>query len=404
MNISHFKNTTYQWIGIINQGQRMSGEILAQSLNLAKSALAKKDIQIISIRKKRRLSFKHHTQITSIDIILFLRQLSTLIIANIPVTQAIYILSQNLDQTKLLPIISIIKDDIAAGKGLAHSLQKFPRHFDEITQHLINAGEKTGTLNIMLDRVATYKENSSALKNKIKQAMLYPAIIFIVAMSVTAIMLTFVVPRFADLFHSMHSQLPLFTTGVITIANYFHRYCLLTILSVLGFSGLIYYTRHLPRIRTTLDLLVLRLPGLGIPLQKFILARFARSLAIIFAAGIPITEALKILTHTTGNTVYTNAIQALCLDISIGKQLHFAMQTCKLFPPMMLQMIQIGEESGTLEKMLAKIADFYESDLDHLIGNLSRLLEPLIMIILGVVIGGLVIAMYLPIFKLGAVI
>jgi type IV pilus assembly protein PilC len=398
------KNKIYSWQGMSQQGQFSSGEISALSLNLAKIALAKRGLQITSLQKKPPSFLNKTKKITFIDIVLFFRQLSTLIIAGIPIARAIHILSQNTEQIKLTHILSSIKEDLAAGNGLAFSLQKFPRYFDKMTYSLIQAGEQSGTLDIMLERVAHHKENLSHLKNKIKQALFYPSIILIVAIAVTIIMLILVVPKFAELFQNMHSTLPFFTLLVIHIANSIRHSIMIIILSNILLGGVFYLTRRNPRVRISMDFILLKTPIIGSALQKFILAGFARSLATIFAAGIPITESLKILTTSTGNALYTDAIQKLYTDISIGKQLHFAMQTCKLFPSMMLQMIQIGEESGTLEKMLVKVAEFYESDLDHLIGNLSRLLEPLIMIILGVVIGGLVIAMYLPIFKLGAVI
>ena len=363
-----------------------------------------KGMQMIAVNKKKIFLFNKTQKMKPESLNLFFRQLATLINAGIPIATAIHILNQNSNEVALSLILKTLKEDIDTGNQLAFSLQKFPRDFDTMTCSLIHAGEKTGTLDIMLERIAHHKEKRFLLKNKIKQALFYPAIIVTVAIVVTTIMLTFVVPRFAELFSNMHSTLPLFTLIIIHLAGFMqHSIGIIFFISV-ATGGLIYSIKNKPRVKLFLDRLLLQIPLVGNLLQKFILAGFSRSLATVFAAGIPITEALKILTFSTGNIVYGNIIQKLYLDISIGKQLHFSMQTCKLFPSMMLQMIQIGEESGTLEKMLTKIAEFYESDLDHIIGNLSRLLEPLIMIILGVVIGGLVIAMYLPIFKLGAVI
>lgn len=400
--MTHLKNSLYTWQGKNKQGQMISGEIESLSINLAIASLQKKDIQIISIHKKRKSYF--NKKISQLDIILFFRQLSTLIIAGISISSAIQILGQNADHVRLLKMTSSIKDDIAIGNGLAHAMQKFPTYFDEMTCNLILAGEKSGTVDSMLEQIAEHKERLFLLKNKIKQALFYPIMILLVAIIVTVVMLIFVVPRFTDLFQNMHAELPKFTLFVICIANFLKNDGLAIFILLIMAIGWLSFAKRYKQVKLIIDSTQLKLPVIGTSLQKFILARWARSLTTLFAAGIPMTEALKTLAHSTQNVLYQNAIQTLYLDIFAGKQMHFSMQSCKLFPPMMIQMVQVGEESGTLEKMLTKIADFYESDLDHMIGHLSRLLEPLIMVILGVVIGGLVIAMYLPIFKLGAVI
>jgi type IV pilus assembly protein PilC len=283
-------------------------------------------------------------------------------------------------------------------------MRKFPVFFDEMICSLILTGEKSGTLDTMLKRIAEHKERSYRLKSKIRQALFYPIMILIVAILITIIMLLFVVPRFTELFQNMHATLPVFTLSVIHFANFLKNDWPIIILAWIILTTWFYYAKRFPRTRFIIDAFQLKIPVIGLSLQKYILASWARSLTTLFAAGIPITEALKMLTHSMHNLVYRNAVHELYLHISAGKQLHLAVQRCKLFPPMMVHMIQIGEESGTLETMLTKIADFYEADLDQMISYLSKMLEPLIMVILGVVIGGLVIAMYLPIFKLGDVI
>ncbi len=400
--MKHLKNTLYHWHGKNKTGQIVSGELTALSINLAMSSLQKKEIHVISIHKKRSALF--NKKVTQHDIILFFRQLSTLILAGISISSAIQILGQQSEHIRLLKMTSSIKEDIATGNGLAYAIQKFPSYFDEMTFHLISAGEKSGTLDTMLEQIAQHKEQIFLLKSKIKQALFYPTMILFVAIIVTLLMLIFVVPRFTDLFNNMHAELPKFTLYVIYLANFLKNdWLAIFIILVITMTG-IYFAKRFTPVQSFIDSTLLKLPIIGIALKKFILARWSRSLTTLFAAGIPITDALKMLGQSVGNSLYKNAIHALYLDIFAGKQMHFSMQSCKLFPPMMIQMVQIGEESGTLEKMLTKIADFYESDLDQMIGHLSRLLEPLIMIILGVVIGGLVIAMYLPIFKLGAVI
>ncbi len=398
----NLKNSAYYWKGVSKEGQEISGEITALSINLAISDLQKKGIQFISITKRRKFHF--YKKISSIDIIIFFRQLATLIYAGISISHAMHMLGKNSAHIKLLEISLAIKEDIAAGNGLAYGLKKFPAYFDEMTCNLVLAGEKSGTLDIMLEQIAQHKERLFMLKNKIKQALFYPVMILLVAIIVTVVMLIFVVPRFTELFQNMHAKLPTFTLYVIYLASFLqNQWKIISIFIVISSIGL-YFSKRFMKFKIFLHSIILNLPIMGLALQKFILAHLARSMTTLFAAGIPVTEALKILTNSTGNVLYRNAMQMLYIDISSGKQLHFSMQNCKLFPSMMIQMIQIGEESGTLEKMLNKVSDFYEADLDHLINQLGRLLEPLIMMILGVVIGGLVIAMYLPIFKLGAVI
>src|SRR5579872_3473961 len=362
--MNHFKNAIYQWQGKNQQGQIVFGQMAALSMNLAMANLQKKGIHVSFIQKKR--SFYFHKKITQLDITLFFRQLATLVFAGISISQAINILSQNSQHTQLLKIISSIKEDITTGNGLAHAMKKFPTYFDEVTCHLILAGEKSGTLDVMLERIAEHKERLFLLKNKIKQALFYPIMILLVSIIVSIIMLVFVVPRFTDLFQNMHAKLPVFTLFVIHLANFLKNDWLVIFILLILAASWIHFSKRFPRTKLMMDSIILNLPLVGISLQKFILAQWMRSLTTLFAAGIPITEALKILTHSTENSLYRRAIQELFRNISAGKQLHFAMQNNKLFPVMMTQMIQIGEESGALEKMLAKIADFYESDLDRM--------------------------------------
>lgn len=392
------KNTLYEWHGKNAYGQWISGEILAFSINLALAKLQKNHIQVISIQKKRKPFLSR--KITAQDINAFFRQLATLVTSAIPLTHAIQILLQNTTQKKLGDILLAIKNDITSGTALSKSLQKFPLYFDQITCTLVYAGEQSGTLHYMLERIAQHQETAYALKNKIRQALFYPMLISMAAMIVTIIMLTFVIPHFAILFQNAHTPLPILTSTVIQIADFLRQNILTLLIAFTLLTVLLIKAKDFPRMRKIL----VAAPVIGTLLQKFILGRWARNLATLFAAGIPLTNALKILENSIGCSFYRLLMEQLYLTISAGKQLHLAMQNSKMFPILMVQMIQIGEESGTLEKMLTKIADFYESDLDRTIGYVSRLLEPLIMSILGVVIGGLVIAMYLPIFKLGAVI
>ncbi len=395
------KMKSYTWSGTTADGKKSTGEINAMSENLAKFRLSQQGITQCTLCKKRKSLFrKINKKITSIDITLFFRQLATLISASIPIVQACHILANNQEKILLKSLINTLKEELTAGKGFVSGLRKHPRHFDELTCQLIQTGEYTGTLEIMLNRIAQHKEKILTLKNKIIQALFYPTIIVLVAIIVTMTMLIFVVPRFEEIFQTMQGKLPAFTQLVVAISTFFRHDAWLLAIPMTGISLLIYYFKKID----ALDRLILKFPLVGNFLQKIYIARFARNLAITFAAGVPITDALKIIAHACGNHEYAIAILKLQTQIATGQQLHMAMQASSLFPLIAVQMVQVGEESGMLENMLNKIAELYESDIDHLIINLSYLLEPLIMIILGVLIGGLVIAMYLPIFKLGTVI
>lgn len=350
-------------------------------------------------------SLSRKQKISSLDITVLFRQLATLISSGVPIVQSLEVLRQsNHDHFSLQKLIQSIKHEIENGKTLMNSLCKFPRYFDNLTCHLVNAGEQSCTLDKILKRIASHKEKSHALKRQIKQALFYPSLIFFTAIAMSITMLTFVVPRFAELFQSMHKELPAFTQLIIFLSTLIRdQYWLILpflILSVITF----YYFKVSPQFKNKIDYYILKIPFLNTIIKKIILARLTRTLAITYSAGIPITQALKIIANIAGNTTYSKAITTIQTRVTLGQQLHTAMRMNALFPAMPIQMIKIGEESGTLEHMLEKIAELYESDIDHLISNLNQLLEPLIMITLGVLIGGLVIAMYLPIFKLGTVI
>lgn len=398
------KKYTYVWSGHTKHNKKIFGEIEDFSLNLAKIHLRRQGITAISIQKKTKKFFsRNNVKISSLDVAIFFRQLATLITANIPIVQSCEILSRNQEKFQLKKLILSLKQEIESGKNLTKALQKFPRYFDDITCQLVHAGEKSGTLETMLKRIAQYKEKSIRLKKQILQALFYPTIIFIVAIIVSIMLLTLVVPRFADLFNTMHGHLPTFTLYIIALSNFMRSYAYLGILPLLAVILLSYFFKNSIRMKNKIDHLLLCTPFLGNLLKKIILARFSRNLATTFAAGVPITDALHIIAKISGNSIFTQAIMTLQKNVNSGQQLHLAMQQNPLFPAMPIQMIKIGEETGSLEHMLEKIAEWYEADIDHFIANLSQLLEPLIMIILGVLIGGLVIAMYLPIFKLGTV-
>ncbi|MDX1900373.1 MAG: type II secretion system F family protein [Gammaproteobacteria bacterium] len=395
------KKQTWLWQGLSAHHQVLSGEISAYTQNLARHALLQKNINVTSLYKKNDSFFKKIPRPTSSDLILFFRQLATLIAADIPVLQTLQMISRNPDHIRLKSICTSLIDFIRKGNALGASLQQFPNYFDHITCQLIAAGEVSGTLDTMLERIATHREQLTHLRRKIIQTLFYPSITFCVAILITLIMLVFVTPRFATLFAEMHVPLPTFTRIVIAIGEIIRRYFFFIILAV-SFLG--YGIKHHPPFQRWLDRNILRTPIIGKILSKIQHARFARTLATLFAAGIPLPESLRLIAPAIGNDHYTEIIQRIRHEIITGQPLHHAIQQTHFFPSTLHQMIEIGEESGTLEKMLLKSSEFLESEVDHFISLASQLLEPLIIIILGVLIGALLVAMYLPIFKLGSVI
>ncbi len=342
-----------------------------------------------------------HPPISKTQITLFFRQLATLIQADIPLMNSLNILREGKNNKPLHILMTTIAHEIAAGHTLAQCLSKFPRYFDSLSCHLIRVGEESGTLVTMLQRIALHKEKMLMIKNKLKQALFYPCIILLVSLVTSIIMLVVVIPRFAELFQSMHSALPAFTNGVIHLSHLLCQYFWLLLFPILGVILFWYRYPYSIKLQSATESFILNIPSVNQLYTKIILARFSRSLATTFAAGVPISESLPTIASTTGSRIYSAAILKLRAQITKGQQLHQAMRKCMHFPPLLVQMVKIGEESSMLDKMLEKIADIYENDIDQWISHVGSLTEPLIIVILGVLIGGLVIAMYLPIFKLG---
>lgn len=397
---------TFLWKGINTLGKKVQGEIKANNKSAALSQLKKQSIFFIKIHHKYTLNFafKHYftsKKIPPLMIVFFFRQLATLLAASIPIVQSLTILHKMNNHFIFQKMIATIKQDLESGKLFSVSLQKFPYYFDNITCQLIYVGEQSGTLTAILKRIATHKEHHLTLKKQVIQSLIYPSIILSIALLVSFIMLTFVVPRFAELFKTMHGTLPTLTLAVIALSHGMQKYGWIFFLLSGLISVFFKYIKKFPHIKQKIDRVVLTLPIIKMILSKMILARFARYLAIALNAGIPLAQALKMLTNIAGNLHYEKMMTVICTDITNGQQLHQSMQKHPDFPIMMIQMVKIGEESGTLEQMLEKMAEIYEFDTKHLITTIAHTLEPLIMIILGVLIGGLVIAMYLPIFKLG---
>jgi len=348
-------------------------------------------------------TFKQKRGITDFDIAVFLRQMATLITAGIPLIKSCDILEKSQVKTALQLLIYSIKREILTGKDLFFSLRHHHHYFDEMTCQLIKIGEHTGKLDTMLCMIASHKEKKLAFKRQVKQALFYPCMITITTIIVTLCMFIFVIPRFAELFHDSQIHLPLLTTWIFFLSSKLQQHTYFIFAPILFIVLVILSSKLSSSLKKNITLFLIKSPIINTCVQKVILARFARNVAITFAAGMPITEALRLAMNASGHSEFAGLASTLRNKINSGLQLHQAMQTLSYFPDMMIQMVKIGEESGMLEHMLNKLADFFESDIDHWVGQLSQLLEPLIMLVLGVLIGGLVIAMYLPIFKLGSV-
>lgn len=396
----------YQWEGLNRAGQKTQGVIDARSLPIAKAELRKQGIITKSIYKKRKkLWDRKNKKISAQDITFFSRQMATMIQAGIPLILSFDIVAKGLTNQRMKDLLDAIKKDVETGTTFASALKKFPQYFNDLFCNLIDAGEKSGSLDIMLDKVATYKEKIETIKKKIKKALTYPMAVMVVAFLVTAGLLIFVVPQFQSLFSSFGANLPALTQGVISLSNFFQAYWYLIFGAIGGcVYAFTYFKNHSAHFAQTIDRYLLRMPIIGPILEKAAIARFTRTLSITFAAGLPLVDALKSVAGATGNILYVQATDKIREDVSSGQTLQLAMERTNLFPGMVVQMIAIGEESGTLEKMLGKVADFYEEAVDNAVDSLSSLLEPIIMSILGVLVGGLVVAMYLPIFKLGSVV
>jgi len=404
------KNDTpieYSWRGINTAtGQPTKGTLSSQNITTAQTEIRRQGIRIIRIKpKSKSLLSPRQKKITSKDIAILSRQLSTMLEAGVPLVQAFEITGQGHDNESMKTLLLDIKKDIENGLSFTEALKKRPDYFDDLFCSLVQAGEQAGVLEILLDKIATYKEKTESLKAKIKKALTYPIAVLIVAVLVTAILLLFVVPVFEELFQDFGADLPLFTRLVIDLSEWLQAFWWV-VLGVLAAIIMIvrFFHKRSPIFRHTLDKIYLIVPVIGPILRKAAIARFARTLSTLSTAGVPLVDALTSVSGATGNHVYSQQVLAIRDKVSTGQQLQLSMQQTEVFPFLIIQMVAIGEESGSMDKMLSKIADFYEEDIDNAVDNLSDLLEPLIMVILGGLVGSLVVAMYLPIFKLGSVI
>lgn len=396
----------FQYQGINKLGQKKKGSIQAPSLALAKSELHKKGLIIEKIRPKRQtLFYAYHNKISQVDLSVLSRQMATMIASGIPVVQTLELMAKGQNNKRLKLIINTIKEDIETGLSLSESLAKHPLYFNELFCNLVNAGEKSGCLDVMLEKIATYKEKIETIKKRIKKTLTYPFAILLVALFVSCALLIFVVPQFESLFSGLGAELPAMTKAVVLLSKGLKTWwAMVVILLGLMLYVFLYAKKNAPGFAKAIDQIALKMPIMGDLLEKAVIARFTRTLAITFAAGLTLVDALDAVAGVTGNSVYANASLQIKDEISKGQLLNVAIEKTHLFPNMVVQMIAIGEESGALEKMLGKVADFYEEDVDNKVDSLSSLIEPIIMCVLGVLIGGLIIAMYLPIFKLGTVV
>jgi len=394
----------FVWSGTDKNKKKTGGIISAKTEIIAKTELRRQGYRVVRFKKKPKPLFSAKVQaITPGDIAIFARQLATMLKAGVPLVQSFDIVGKGHDNASMEILLLGIKADIEAGDTLAEALNKRPLYFDELFCNLVAAGEQAGVLETLLDKIATYKEKTESMKKKIKKALTYPIAVIVVAFVVTTILLIFVVPVFADMFKSFGADLPAFTKMVVHMSEWMQAWWYIVVGIVVGIVYTFgYFKKRSRAFNHFLDKALLKLPIVGLILNKSAVARFARTLATMSAAGVPLVEALESVAGACGNIIYTEAVLKMREEVATGQRLQFAMQQAGLWPHMVVQMVAIGEESGSMDSMLLKVADFFDEEVDNLVDNLSSLMEPIIMVILGTLVGGLVVAMYLPIFKMGA--
>ena len=397
---------TFVWTGLDKRGQRMKGEFTTKNASLVKAELRRQGINPQSVKAKAKPLFgKAGKSIKPRDISIFSRQLATMMAAGVPMVQGFEIVAGGQSNPRVKDMLVDIKTDIEGGSALNEALGKYPIQFDELYRNLVRAGESAGVLDTVLDTIATYKENIEAIKGKIKKAMFYPAMVLGVAVLVSAILLIFVIPQFETVFKNFGADLPAFTQMLINLSRFMVDWWWLMLLILVGsIVGMIMLYKRSEKFAHLVGRGLLKLPVIGEILRQSAMARFARTLGVTFRAGVPLVEALDSVAGATGSVVYNEAVKRIREDVAVGHQLQLAIRQTGLFPNMVVQMVSIGEESGALDAMLFKIAEFYEQEVNNAVDALSSLLEPFIMMIIGVIVGSMVIGMYLPIFKLGSVV
>lgn len=391
--------------GVDKKGKKVEGEITGTSPAIVKAQLLKQGIRAQNVRKKPKPLFGGKKKIKPLDIAIFTRQMATMMKAGVPLVQSFDIVADGVDNPALAELIRAIREDVASGTGFAPSLRKHPKYFDDLFCNLVESGEQSGSLETMLDRIATYKEKTERLKAKIKKAMTYPIAVIVVAIVVTGILLVKVVPQFAETFSSFGADLPAFTLFVLGLSELAQAYWLQGLVMIMAAAFIFKSLKQRNKsFAIALDKIILKVPIIGQIVYQSIVARFARTLSTTFAAGVPLIDALESVAGATGNAIYESAVLRVRDEVATGTQLNVALRQTKMFPSMLLQMTTIGEESGSLDEMLDKVATYYEEAVDNLVDSLTSLLEPMIMSVLGILVGGLMIAMYLPIFQLGNVV
>lgn len=400
------KASLFSWEGTDRRGNKTSGVVNGTNMAVVKAQLRKQGIKPSKVKKQSAgLGATKKKKITPFDIAIFTRQLATMMKAGVPLIQSFDIVADGLENPTLRDLVLEIKNDVAAGNNFAGALRKHPKQFDDLFCNLVDSGEKSGALETMLDRVANYLEKTEILKKKVKKAMSYPIAVCVVAFIVTTILLVKVVPSFDAMFSDFGAELPAFTQFVVGLSVWMQEYWLTTLLTI---AGLVYIFKEAKvrseAFRDALDRFMLKLPIVGAIIDKSSIARFARVLSTTFSAGVPLVDALDSVAGATGNVVYRTAVYKIRDEVSSGTQLQFSMKATGVFPSMAVQMVSIGEESGALDTMLDKVASHFEDEVDNLVDNMTSLMEPIIMSVLGVLVGGLIIAMYLPIFQMGQVV
>ena len=403
MAISTSKEVTYQWEGKNKKGNLVKGEMKAKGEAFVSAVLRREGFSNITVKKQS--SFKRPQKITEKDVTLLTRQLAVMLKAGVPLLQSFDIIGKGHSNGSVTRLLAEIKSEVETGSSLSQAFRKHPLYFDSLFCNLIDAGEQAGILDSLLESLASYKEKILAIKSKIKSALVYPISIIVIAFVISSVIMIFVVPAFKELFSSFGAQLPAPTLIVMAISDFFVAYWWLIFGSIGGGLWFFFYTwKRSVDMQNMMDRLLLKLPLFGELIRKATIARFSRTLSTMSAAGVPLVEALESVAGASGNRVYYLATKKIQSEINTGTSLTMAMDNTNVFPNLVLQMVSIGEESGSIEEMLSKVAEFYEADVDDAVAALSSLMEPVIMAVLGVLIGGLVIAMYLPIFKMGSVV
>ncbi len=398
------KPATFVWTGIDKGNRKAAGEIEAANIQVAKLLLRRQGIRVKRVRKRTRSIFSIGKQVKVKDIVFTTRQLATMIESGIPIASSLRGISMGHENEAVKNLLGKIREDVEAGTNLSTALKKHPAHFNRLYTSLVTVGEESGTLDILMNKIATYLEKIEHIKSKIRAALFYPALVVIVAIVIVAILLIVVIPEFESLFADYGSDLPTLTAWVVGLSHTFSDYWFVMLLTTMvAGTALVFSYKRSSKMQHSMDRLILRIPVFGAIIRKAVIARVSRTLATMFGAGIPLFDALETVSNAAGNRIYARGLLQVRREVSTGRTLEGSMQETGLFPGMMLQMVATGEEAGELERMLDKVAEFFENEVDNAIAIISSLVEPFLIIILGIIVGTIVIAMYLPIFKLGAV-